>query len=119
MTGVANVTSVANDNATTICGQCGQRFTPLGRQTWCSDTCRQTAWRRRRQAPRPVLPAKTDTIYQCPQCETRYLGEQRCPDCNTWCHKLGPGAPCPHCQELVAVSDLIDDNQYAPRLRSK
>jgi len=52
--------------------------------------------------------------YQCPHCETRYLGEQRCPDCNTWCQRLGPGGPCPHCDELVAVSDLIADNQFRP-----
>ena len=109
-----NTTSVRNDTATTACGQCGTRFTASGRRQWCSDACRQTAWRRRQAAPRPTLPAKVDTIYQCPHCETRYLGEQRCPDCNTWCQRLGPGGPCPHCDELVAVSDLIADNQFRP-----
>ncbi len=113
------MTGVAKDTATTICGQCGQRFTPVGRQRWCSNTCRQTAWRRRGQAPRPTLPTKTDTVYECPQCETRYLGTQRCEHCNTWCRRLGPGGPCPHCDELIAVSDLIDDNQYATPLRSQ
>ena len=108
------MTSVRNDTATTVCALCGTRFIPTGRQQWCSDTCRQAAWRHRRTAPRPTLPAKTDTIYQCPNCDTRYLGEQRCTDCNTWCHRLGPGGPCPHCNDLVAISDLISPDQYLP-----
>ena len=74
------MTSVRNDNATTtktptivrnktattattVCGQCGARFTPAGRRRWCSDACRQSAWRQRRAAPRPTQPAKIDTIY--------------------------------------------------------
>lgn len=106
------MTAVRNDTATTQCGQCGTRFTAIGRQKWCSDACRQSAWRQRTTAPRPTQPAKTDTIYECPNCDTRYLGNQRCHDCNTWCQRLGPGGPCPHCDDLVAVSDLIADNQY-------
>ena len=45
----------------------------------------------------------------------RYLGTQRCEDCNTWCRRLGPGGPCPHCDDLVAVQDLVADNQYSAR----
>ncbi len=108
------MTGVRNDTATTACGQCGIPFTATGRQRWCTDACRQAAWRRRRQAPRRTLPAKADTIYQCPQCDARYLGTQRCQDCNTWCRRLGPGGPCPHCDDLVAITDLIADNQYNP-----
>lgn len=102
---------VCNDAATTVCGQCGAGFIAVGRRRWCSDACRQSAWRRRRAAPRPTQPAKIDTVYECPQCQTRYLGIQRCDDCNTWCRRLGPGGPCPHCDDLVAVSDLVTDNQ--------
>jgi hypothetical protein len=98
--------AVRNDTATT-CGQCGAPYTPTGRRQWCSDACRQAAWRRRHQQPRPALPAATDTIYQCPRCDTRYLNEQRCGDCNTWCRKLGPGGLCPHCDEPVATTDLL------------
>jgi len=108
------ITAVRNDAATALCGLCGTSFTPTGRQRWCSDACRQAAWRRRRQAPRPTLPAKTDTIYQCPDCQARYLGEQRCADCNTWCQRLGPGGSCPHCDDLVAVTDLITSDQFRP-----
>ena len=78
------MTSVRNDTETTVCGQCGAGFTAVGRRRWCSDACRQSAWRRRRAAPRPTQPAKIDTVYECPQCQTRYLGTQRCEDCNTW-----------------------------------
>ena len=46
-------------------------------------------------------------LYACPACDARFLGEQRCPDCNTFARRLGPGGPCPHCDEPVAVSDLL------------
>ena len=55
---------VRNDTATTVCGQCGASFTAVGRRRWCSDACRQSAWRRRRAAPRPTQPAKIDTVYE-------------------------------------------------------
>jgi transcription initiation factor IIE alpha subunit len=50
---------------------------------------------------------KTVVVYICPECETRYLGTQRCEACGTFCRRLGPGAPCPHCDEPVAVADLV------------
>jgi transcription elongation factor Elf1 len=104
---------VGNDDATMTCNVCGAAFRPRGRQTWCNDACRQAAWRRRTRAPRPALPDRPDTIYQCPSCEARYLGEQRCADCNTWCRRLGAGGACPHCDELVVVSDIIAATQFA------
>ena len=45
-------------------------------------------------------------IYQCPDCQTRYLGQQRCEDCGAFCTLVGPGGECPHCGEPVAVEDL-------------
>lgn len=111
-TTTTTTTAVRYETPTTVCGQCGTSFTPTGRRRWCSDACRQSAWRQRRAAPRPTQPTKIDTIYECPQCQTRYLGIQRCEDCNTWCRRLGPGGPCPHCEDLVAVSDLVSDNQF-------
>ncbi len=85
-----------------ICPACGQPFTAAGRRA---------AWRRRHSAPRPdaaALPpaARDATIYQCPDCEQRYLGQQRCDDCGTFCRRIGPGGPCPHCDEPVAIKDL-------------
>jgi hypothetical protein len=48
------------------------------------------------------------SVYACPECQTRYLGEQRWPDCNRFCTRVGLGGGCPHCGGPVAVSDLID-----------
>jgi hypothetical protein len=106
---------VRNDDATMTCGHCGTPFTPTGRRRWCSDACRQAAFRTRRAAPHPAQPAKADTVYECPSCETRYLGEQRCGDCNVFCRSLGAGGLCPHCDEPVAVADIVDASQLAPR----
>jgi hypothetical protein len=46
-------------------------------------------------------------VYECPQCESRYLGEQRCDDCGVFCRRIGFGGTCPHCDEAVAVEDLM------------
>jgi len=106
-------------NDTAACPACGQPFTPAGRRRWCSDKCRQAAWRHRHPAPAataaalppPRQPTRETTIYQCPDCQERYLGQQRCDDCGTFCHRIGPGGPCPHCDEPVAIHDLINDPQ--------
>ena len=96
-----------NDTVTIKCAVCDTTFTPSGRRQWCSDACRQAAWRRRHTNQQPtILPTRDTTIYQCPNCDTRYLGHQRCPDCNTWCRRIGPGGTCPHCDEPVAHQDL-------------
>ena len=98
---------VRYDSVTMIC-RCGNEFSPSGRRRYCSDACKQKAWRSRHAAPpipRRVAPA--DTVYICAECETRYLGERRCPDCNLFTRSLGPGTTCPHCDEPIAISDII------------
>jgi hypothetical protein len=52
-------------------------------------------------------PRRAITVYECPQCESRYLGEQRCDDCGVFCRRIGFGGTCPHCDEAVAVEDLM------------
>jgi hypothetical protein len=47
------------------------------------------------------------TVYACPVCDTRYLGERRCPDCNCFCRKLGPGGACPQCDEPILIDELL------------
>lgn len=99
-----------NDGLTIRCPVCGAGFRPVGRRRFCSDACRQAAWRQRHPVPLPALPARpprAGVVYECPACSTRYLGEQRCPDCQLFCRRVGPGGPCPHCDEPVAVADLI------------
>lgn len=109
---------VRDGYATASCGLCGEPLTGRGDQQWCSTRCRQAAWRRNGAAPvAPVVVTKSDTVYECPSCETRYL-EQRCPDCNTFCRRLGAGGPCPHCDNLVVISDFLDANQLVSQPRS-
>lgn len=48
------------------------------------------------------------TVYECPECETRYLGEQRCAECNRFCRVAGLGGACPDCEQPVLLSDLLD-----------
>jgi hypothetical protein len=90
------------------CVICGNELTGRADKRWCSAKCRQRAWRQAKAAPAaPVAAPRCDTIYACPVCETRYIGEQRCPECNLWCRRVGPGGPCPHCDEPVAVQDIV------------
>ena len=99
-----------NDGLTIACPVCGTGFRPTGRRRFCSDACRQAAWRRRQPTPLLAVPARTPraaVVYECPECSARYLGEQRCPDCHLFCRRVGPGGSCPHCDEPVAVADLI------------
>jgi hypothetical protein len=108
-------TPCVTTGVTLCCTHCGTAFVASGRRRYCGDACRQAAWRQRHLTPpAPTAPARrADVVYQCPDCDTRYLGEQRCPDCNKWCRRLGPGAPCPHCDEPVTVNDLIDAGEAA------
>jgi len=48
-------------------------------------------------------------IYECPDCETRYVDERRCPDCNLFCQRIGTGRTCPHCDEPVTLTDLAQE----------
>jgi hypothetical protein len=101
------------------CPMCGRTFSIEGRGIYCGPTCRQRAFRlRRRQANRPTLTHLTDTlrrerrltaqtIYECPSCHERFLGERRCDDCNLMCRKLDLGGRCANCDELLTIADLL------------
>ncbi len=103
-----------DDPGTTLCPVCQIRFTAIGRQTYCSTICRKTAFRRRHQHAGPAVTVPTAgprgqiTVYECPDCGQRLLGEQRCDDCGTFARRIGVGGSCPHCQEPVAITDLLD-----------
>ena len=88
-----------------------------GRKTYCSDACRQRGFRLR-QRPADELQLglasrlpKTAIVYQCPECDVRFLGQQRCDECGVFGRRLGPGGPCPHCDEPVAIGDLLAEIQ--------
>ena len=97
------------------CSSCSALFTPSGRQTYCTPACRQKAHRDRRTAGdvQTVMPApprrgrREVTVYQCPDCDQPYLGEQWCADCQRPCLRLGYGGNCPHCQEPVSIDQLL------------
>lgn len=105
-----------DDNETTTrhrtCPTCTTPFTPIRRQAYCSSPCRKTAWRRRHQPkpPPPEVPAarsRTEhTIYLCTDCDTRYLAQQWCHDCNRPARRLGPGGEC-GCGELLTLNELL------------
>jgi len=109
-----------DDTGTMTCPVCQHRFTPAGRQRYCSSQCRKTAFRRRHQDPAAdlIIPAarnqREHTIYECPACEQRLLGEQRCHDCGIFARRIGPGGPCPHCAEPVAIADLLQEVVTTP-----
>jgi hypothetical protein len=102
-----------HDTVTTTCPICQRSFTAGGRRMYCSDACKAAAYRRRRDnhppaaipAPRPRRPV---TVYQCDTCDTTALGMQRCDDCGTFMRRVGLGGLCPHCDEPVAATELID-----------
>ena len=88
---------------------------PSPRARYCSAACKQRAYRARHPRPEPAISrsalrlGRARTVYECPDCQTRYLGEQRCPDCHRFCRRLGPGGPCPHCDEPVTLADLLGE----------
>jgi hypothetical protein len=102
------------------CPMCKRTFPIEGRGIYCGPPCRQRAFRlRHRQASRPTLTdlaAKlrrhhhlvTQTVYECPSCQERFLGERRCSDCNLMCRNLGIGGECPGCADKVTISELLD-----------
>jgi hypothetical protein len=49
------------------------------------------------------------TVYECPTCDTRSVGDQRCTECNTFMRRLGPGGTCPECDAVVLLTDLLRD----------
>jgi hypothetical protein len=93
---------------------------PSPRARYCSEACKQWAYRlRQADRTRPNLTAltrdlqrwrtlKAHTLYECPTCGERYLGVQRCPDCQHFCRALGLGGVCPHCDELLLLTDVLD-----------
>lgn len=98
-----------NAGVTLTCPICGASLPTVGRNRFCSPRCRQAAWRQRHRQPvvaAPSLPAAAFTVYECPACQTRLLGEQRCPDCQLFARRLGLGGLCPHCDEPVTLADL-------------
>jgi hypothetical protein len=115
----------AGDHAHRACPVCQATLTSA-RARYCSDACKQRAYRQRQAGdtvvdlaaltadlrPRHALVAHT--VYACPTCEARLLGEQRCPDCHVFCRRLGLGGACPHCDEPVTLAELLGLEEVQP-----
>jgi hypothetical protein len=100
------------------CPACGQSLLS-SRARFCSAACKQRAYRLRQVDKtssdlvglaaelkrRSTLVAHT--IYECPTCCSRYLGEQRCGECNRFCRALGPGGLCSDCDAPLLITDLL------------
>lgn len=92
------------------------------RAMYCSPACKQRAYRLRHPSTTTqdatTLTAEltprgnqvAHTVYECPLCGERSLGEQRCPDCNRFCRVLGLGGTCPGCDEPILVAELLGRN---------
>lgn len=96
------------------------------RARYCSAACKQRAYRLRQTDGTPfdldALTADlrsrqalvTRTVYECPSCETRFLAEQRCPDCHVFCRRLGLGGLCPHCDDPLTLAELLGIEEVQP-----
>jgi hypothetical protein len=108
-------TPLRHDPVTIPCPHCEQPFTPTGKRLYCTNACKAAAYRRRHQAPiTPVVlararPRRPVTVYECDTCATRTVGQQRCDQCGTFMRRIGLGGHCPHCEEPVAITDLLDE----------
>lgn len=104
-----------HDPVTIPCPICARLITPTGKRRYCTDACKAAAYRRRHQATTtpvivpPTRPRKPITVYECDACGTRALGEQHCDQCRTFMRRVGIGGHCPHCDEPVAITDLLDE----------
>lgn len=101
------------------CRVCGRPLTDP-RAKFCSPAHKQLAYRIRRRKP----PASTEadlrrqlqrqrrltahTIYECPNCQERFVGERRCQSCRLFCRSIGLGAHCPECDQPILLSDLLE-----------
>jgi len=47
------------------------------------------------------------TVYQCPRCDERYLGERRCASCQLYCRALGLGGQCEDCDHIMLLTELL------------
>ena len=103
-----------HDPVTIPCPHCGRPFVPTGKRRYCTDACKAAAYRRRHAtvAPAPFPRARPQTpvtVYECDTCGTRTVGQQRCDQCGTFMRRIGIGGYCPHCDEPVAITDLLDE----------
>jgi hypothetical protein len=70
----------------------------------------------RDRGARPGTAPTADHVYECAGCGTRALGQQRCDTCGAFSTRVGLGGLCPHCDEPVAIDDLVDQTMIPPAI---
>jgi hypothetical protein len=100
------------------CPVCGGT-PPSSRSVYCNTACKQLAYRLRHQRHAGVDPVAVrkqlqhqrllvaHTVYECPTCNERYLGERRCSSCQLYCRALGLGGHCDDCEHIMLLTELL------------
>src|SRR5579864_9235336 len=94
------------------CLVCGAALTSA-RARYCSRAHQQRAFRLRHESNPPDLQrlraVVARTIYECPSCGERLVGERRCPDCRLFTRAIGLGGHCPECDTPLLLVDLLGE----------
>jgi hypothetical protein len=95
------------------------------RARYCSRAHQQHAFRVRHQTGLDLQSLRqhlqrrralaTHTVYECPNCTERFVGERRCPECNLFTRSMGVGGHCPECETPILVADLFGEEVAATR----
>ena len=100
------------------CPVCGGT-PPSSRSVYCKTACKQLAYRLRHQRLASMDPAVlrkqlqrqrllvAHTVYECPRCDERYLGERRCSSCQLYCRALGLSGQCEECDHVMLLTELL------------
>jgi hypothetical protein len=107
------------------CLVCGATLAST-RARYCSHAHQQHAFRLRHHAELPDLQrlrhdlqrrraVVARTVYECPSCSERLVGERRCPDCKLFCRAVGLGGHCPECDTPVLLVDLLGEEVAGTR----
>jgi hypothetical protein len=95
------------------------------RARYCSRAHQQRAFRLRHQTSLPDLQrlrqdlqrhraVVAQTVYECPSCGERLVGERRCPECHLFSRAIGLGGHCPECDTPLLLVDLLGEEVIAP-----
>jgi len=94
------------------------------RARYCSRAHQQRAFRLRHRASPPDVQqlrqelqrrrvVLTHTVYECPSCGDRLVGQRRCPNCNLFSRAVGLGGQCPECDTPLLLVDLLGEEVVA------